>query len=193
MTDKLYTQKEVDELQRLAQAAALKEAAESITEEFAMAVIANARTESDSKLLCQPVVSVARRNILALSDQPLLAQHDDKITYKAVQDYETAHKIELPVTRPRAEAAAVMVKLADTYEYDIVPQVSADSVSRTIRAAIPTDYADALREREKQVRLEEAELAHQNNLASSNRAEVLAYSEKRITALRSEPAGEEKK
>ena len=147
MTDKLYTQKEVDDLQRLAQAVALKEAVGLI---LAVQVSSNV---ADWKEL--------PTRVLALSDQSLLAQHDaalredynKKLVECSRQIHAAIQQASVREAELRAEAAAVMEKMveecvtSDGDEWDMHPR----DFAKRVRALIPTDYADALREQSDEV------------------------------------------
>ena len=59
--------------------------------------------------------------------------------------------LEAEIATHKAETAAMLTELADMYENDVVNQVSAQSVARTLLAAIPTDYAVALEEHDAEI------------------------------------------
>lgn len=157
MTDKLYTQQEVDERERLAQAAALKAAVEVVQLELSAAS--------------------HKRAILALSDQSLLAKHDAELIEEwmmgeSATKWRDAHDAELlanfvnntfPPTPggyvSRAEAAAVMETLITKWRWASklvdksvetpvrLQQIGWSQCAHELEAAIPTNYADALQER----------------------------------------------
>ena len=147
MNDKLYTQKEVDDLQRLAQAAALKEAADALTRKHHADFSIGVARAREIVLNCAP------------SDQPLLAQHDVELEMKAHKagfdaGFEGAERAAFErereyVTRLRAEAAAVMEAIRIvllTWHGGNPKERMIDSISALTRieSLIRTDYADAL-------------------------------------------------